>query len=64
MSRRRKKKKSQKERLLEDAKQPSADALAMLLRNGGGKHTDSKADENKRKGRLRGAEKKNIDRED
>lgn len=36
----------------------------MLLRNGGGSHRESKADENKRKGRLRGAEKRNIDHDE
>lgn len=55
-----KRRKTDRERLLDDAKQPSAEALAMLLRNGGGTHTDSRADENKRKGRLKGAEKRKF----
>lgn len=60
MSRRRKKIKSEKERLLADAKRPSPETVAMMLRGGGGKHTESLAKQNKRTGRLKGPEKRKF----
>jgi hypothetical protein len=54
--RRRKKKRS----LVDDAHTPSEVLLAALLQTGGGSHTESRATQNKRKGRLKGAEKRKF----
>ena len=56
--------KTDRERLLEDAKQPSQQGIDVLLRGGAGVHRDSLAARNKRNGRLKGAEKAKFRRGD
>lgn len=57
MSKRRRKIRTEKERLLADTKLPSPETVAMMLRGGAGKHTESLAKRNARTGRLKGSEK-------
>lgn len=48
----------------DEHKVPSRILLDSMLRSGAGKHQESKEERNKRTGRLRGSEKKNLSHDD